>query len=86
MLQLYAVLQLRDATIYQQDGASPHFANIVRTFLDEQFPARWIGKGSPYITWPAISQDLTPTEFFLWGFVKDQVHRAPVLDLADLQE
>ncbi|KAJ4440170.1 hypothetical protein ANN_08308 [Periplaneta americana] len=69
-----------------QDGAPPHFANMVRTFLDEQFPARWIGRGSPYITWPARSPDLTPPDFFLWGFVKDQVYRTPVRDLADLQE
>ncbi|KAJ4426428.1 hypothetical protein ANN_27242 [Periplaneta americana] len=70
----------------QQDGAPPHFANMVRTFLDEQFPARWIGRGSPYITWPARSPDLTPPDFFLWGFLKDQVYRTPVRDLADLQE
>ncbi|KAJ4435559.1 hypothetical protein ANN_18175 [Periplaneta americana] len=86
MLQLYAVPQLPDGAIFQQDGAPPHFANMVRTFLDEQFPARWIGRGSPYITWPARSPDLTPPDFFLWGFVKDQVYRTPVLDLADLQE
>ncbi|KAJ4432019.1 hypothetical protein ANN_20633 [Periplaneta americana] len=86
MLQLYAVPQLPDGAIFQQDGAPPHFANMVRTFLDEQFPARWIGRGSPYITWPARSPDLTPPDFFLWGFVKDQVYRTPVRDLADLQE
>ena len=34
-LQLYAVSQLPDGTIYQQDGAPPHFANMIRTFLDE---------------------------------------------------
>ena len=27
-----------------------------------------------------------PDFFFLWGFVKDQVYRTPVCDLADLQE
>ncbi|KAJ4429534.1 hypothetical protein ANN_21703 [Periplaneta americana] len=80
MLQLYAVPQLPDGVIFQQDGAPPHFANMVRTFLDEQFPARWIGRGSPYITWPARSPDLTPPDFFLWGFVKDQVYRTPVRD------
>ena len=26
------------------------------------------------------------TDFFLWGFVKDVVYRAPVRDWADLQE
>ncbi|KAJ4430987.1 hypothetical protein ANN_19580, partial [Periplaneta americana] len=67
MLQLYAVPQLPDGAIFQQDGAPPHFANMVRTFLDEQFPARWIGRGSPYITWPARSPDLTPPDFFPVG-------------------
>ena len=85
-LQLYAVPQLPDRAIFQQDGAPPHFANIIRTFLNEQFPARWIGRGSPYITWPVRSPDLTPPDFFLWGFVKDQVYTTPVHDLADLQE
>ena len=33
MLQLYAVPQFPDGTIYQQDGAPLHFANIVRIFL-----------------------------------------------------
>ncbi|KAJ4436441.1 hypothetical protein ANN_19074 [Periplaneta americana] len=70
MLQLYAVPQLPDGAIFQQDGAPPHFANMVRTFLDEQFPARWIGRGSPYITWPARSPDLTPPDFFLWGLLR----------------
>ena len=65
----------------------PYFANIVRRFLDKQFPARWIGRRSPYITWPARSPDLTPPDyFFLWGFIKDQVYRTPVCDLADIQE
>ena len=53
MLQLYDVPQLPDGTIDQQDGVPLHFANNVRTFLDEQFPARWIESGSPYTTWTA---------------------------------
>ena len=40
MLLLYAVPPLPDGTIYQQGGAPTHFANIVRTFLGEKFPAR----------------------------------------------
>ena len=85
-LQLYAVSQLPDGTIYQQDGAPLHFFKIVCTFLDEQFPARRIGRGSPYIIWPLRSPGLTPLDFFPWGFVKDQVYRTPLRDLADLQE
>ena len=79
---LYTVPQL---PIHQQDGAPPHFANITLTFLDEQFPARWIGRGSPCITWSAGLPDLTPPDFFVWGFVKGQVYRTPVRDMADLQ-
>ena len=75
-----------DGTIYQQDETPSYFTNIIRTFLDNQFPAWWIGRRSPYGTWPTRSPNLTPTDFFLWGFVKDQVYRTPVRDLVDLQE
>ena len=64
MLQLYAVPQLPVGTIYQQEGAPPHYANIVLTFLDGQFSARWIGREPLYVTWPARSPDLTPPDFF----------------------
>ena len=86
MLELRAVPQHPDGTIYQQDGVPPHFDNIVRTFIDEQFPARWNARGSPYITWPARSIVLTPADFFLWGFVKDQVYSTSVRDLEASQE
>ena len=36
--------------------------------LDSEFPGRWIGRRGA-IKWP----DLTPIDFFLWGFVKDKV-------------
>ena len=84
MLQLYGVPRLTDGTIYQ-DGGPPHFASIVRTFLVEQFPARWIGRGSQYSTWSAKSPDITPPDLFLWAFVKDEVYRTPVCELAGLQ-
>ena len=67
MLQLYAVPELSDGTIYQQNRATSHFSNILRTLLDEQFPARWIERGSPYVAWPARSPDLTPIDFFSCG-------------------
>ena len=85
MLQLYAVPQLPDGTIYQQVGPPPHLANIVRTFLHKQFPARWIRRVSPYITWPARSPDLTPPDFIL-GCLLRTVYMTSVYDLADLQE
>ena len=37
---------------------------------DETFPGRWVGRGGP-TAWPPRSPDLTPLEFFVWGFIKD---------------
>ena len=31
-------------TIFQQDGAKPHWHDEVRTYLNEQLPRRWIEK------------------------------------------
>ncbi|GBM13866.1 hypothetical protein AVEN_44123-1 [Araneus ventricosus] len=38
MLQLYAVPQFPEGVILQQNGAPPHYGNIVRAF--PEFPAR----------------------------------------------
>jgi len=75
MLRYFFFPKLRDYpenVIFQQDGAPPHFALPVRQYLDTKVPNRWIGRAGP-ISWPARSPDLTPCDFFLWGFVKDQV-------------
>ena len=71
--------------VYQEDGAPPHFALPVREYLNRTFPNRWIGRGSPRL-WAARSPDLTPMDFFLWGFVKDKVYRTKVRNLAVLKQ
>ncbi|GBM16283.1 hypothetical protein AVEN_194030-1 [Araneus ventricosus] len=38
MLQLYAVSQLPEGVIFQQDGTPPYYGNIVRELLDTTFP------------------------------------------------
>ena len=58
---------------YMHDGAPAHYAKPVRAFLDDKFRNRWISRRRP-IEWPARSPDLTPTDFFLWGFLKDRVY------------
>ena len=67
--------------VYQQDGAPPHFGLPVREYLNRTFPNRWIGRGSPRL-WAARSPDLTPMNFFLWGFIKGKVYRMKVRNLA----
>lgn len=70
---------------YQQDGAAAHFARLVRTYLDLVFPNRWIGRLGP-ISWPPRSPDLTPLDYFLWGFLKEKVFRTVPENLQEMQD
>lgn len=58
---------------YQQDGAPVHYTRSVREYLDTVFPGKWIGRRGP-IEWPARSPDLTPLDYFLWGYLKSKVY------------
>ncbi|KAG8296099.1 hypothetical protein J6590_065086 [Homalodisca vitripennis] len=41
----------------------PHWGKIVRDYLNDTFPGRWIGRDGP-IPWPPRSPDITPLDFF----------------------
>lgn len=87
MLQLFVfpqLLPLQPNVIFQQDGAPPHWSLDVRRSLDKTFPQRWIGRDGP-TAWPPRSPDITPLDFFLWGYVKDMVYATPVQDVCDLR-
>lgn len=71
-VQSYVNLVMRGRMTFQHDGAPAHFALAVREYLNERFP-QWIGRSGP-VAWPARSPDLTPLDFFLWGFVKNAVY------------
>lgn len=58
---------------FQQDGATCHTARETLNLLQEKFPGRVISRNGD-VDWPARSCDLTPLDFFLWGFLKDQVY------------
>jgi hypothetical protein len=58
---------------FQQDGHPAHSSTIARTWLDEAFPDRWIGLYGP-VEWPPRSPDLTPLDYFLWGYLKSVVY------------
>ena len=55
---------------FQQDGALPRYGLIVKQWLNNKFSDRWLGCRSP-IEWQALSPDLTPLDFFLWGHLKN---------------
>lgn len=68
---------------FQHDGAPAHFSRHVRHHLDVKYPGRWIGRGGP-IPWPPRSPDLSPIDFFLWGYMKSLVYETPVESDTDL--
>ena len=74
--------------VFQQDGAPPHWAKRVRDCLNDRLPHRWIGRGGPRdsnIPWPPRSPDLTPMDFFVWGFIKSKVYTKNYRNLVDLK-
>ena len=52
--------------------------------MDATFPKRWIWGDGP-TSWPPRSPDITPLDFFLWGYVKDKVFSTPVPDITNLK-
>jgi hypothetical protein len=82
-IKLYLLPQLEDRQSnmpFQQDGASAHWAHIIRKCLDMHFSGRWVGRDGP-ILWPPRPPDITPLDFFLWAYVKDIVYKTPVTSL-----
>lgn len=72
-----------DQVYFQQDGAPAHFSQQARYFLEATFPDRVIGRGCSN-QWPPRSRDLTPMDFFLWGYIKDQVYKQKCTTLDQL--
>lgn len=60
--------------IFQQDGHPAHTSLLARTILNRKFPGRWIGLHGPQ-EWPPRSPDLTPMDFFAWGFLKNKIYK-----------
>lgn len=81
-----AILNQTDITtvIYQQDGAPPHWALLVRSYLNFIFGENWIGRDGP-IKWPPRSPDLTPCDYFNWGYLRDLVYVTQPKTPEDLQ-
>ena len=58
---------------FQQDGATCHTADATMDILHERFEGMVISRRGD-VNWPPRSCDLTPLDFFLWGFLKSQVY------------
>ncbi|KAL4126443.1 hypothetical protein QTP88_010665 [Uroleucon formosanum] len=77
-------LDVRRRMIHQHDGAPPHFSRAIRQHLNETFTS-WIGRGGT-IPWPPRSPDLTPLDFFVWGYLKERVYQQEVDSEAELRQ
>ena len=71
-------------TWWFQDGAPAHRAIPVHDRLQELFPRRVVALGH-LPEWPPRSPDLTPLDYFLWGYVKYRVFLTPPTSLQDLR-
>ncbi|GFV55245.1 uncharacterized protein TNCV_3279601 [Trichonephila clavipes] len=58
---------------FQQDGATCHTARATIDLLNDMFGDRLISRFGP-VNWPPRSCDLTPLDYFLWGYVKSLVY------------
>ena len=58
---------------FQQDDATSHTANVTINLLKTRFAERVISRNGP-VGWPPRSCDLTPLDYFLWGYVKSMVY------------
>ncbi|GFU72839.1 putative transposable element [Trichonephila clavipes] len=58
---------------FQQDGATCHTARAIIDLLKDKFGDRLISRFGP-VNWPPRSCDLTPLDYFLWGYVESLVY------------
>ncbi|GFV57890.1 transposase [Trichonephila clavipes] len=58
---------------FQQDGATCHTARAPNDLLKDTFGDRLISRFGP-VNWPPRSCDVTPLDYFLWGYVKPLVY------------
>ena len=72
---------------WQQDGAPPHCTNANMAYLDTQFQGRVISrKCRRGRRWPPRSPDLSPLDFFLWGYLKSKVYNPRPSTLDQLEQ
>ncbi|GFV37600.1 hypothetical protein TNCV_4982221 [Trichonephila clavipes] len=76
MITIFFIPELNNHDVqelwFQQDGATCHTARATIDLLKDTFGDRLISRFGP-VNWPPRSCDLTPLDYFLWGYVKSLV-------------
>ena len=69
---------------FMQDGATSHTTNLNVNFLLEKFRGRLISRRSEQL-WPPYSPDLNVLDFFVWGYLEEQVKRIKPTTVEELR-
>ena len=89
MLRNFLLPELQNINIedmwFQQDGATCHTARETINLLKESFGERLISRYGP-VNWPPRSCDISPLDFFLWGYIKSRVYKNNPTTLEELEE
>lgn len=67
---------------FQQDSARPHIARVNLNYLQEFFDERLISQDR----FPPRSCDLTPLDYFVFPYLKNNIFRTPVHTIDDLKD
>ncbi|GFU19281.1 uncharacterized protein TNCV_1087601 [Trichonephila clavipes] len=70
---------------FQQDGATCHTARATIDLLKDTFGDHLISRFGP-VNWPPRSCDLTPLDYFLWGYAKSLVYADKPQSLDPLED
>ena len=73
-----------ETMVFQHDDAPIHASIHAKLLLDKIFCQRWIGTQGP-IRWPEKSPDLSPCDFFLWGYIKTTLATKEYNSLQELE-
>ena len=84
-LQLQKSPYFNRNTWFQQDGATPHTANVSMNAVRQLFPEKNISRNGT-IPWPPRSPDLSRCDFFLWGYLKSVVYKTNPSTVTQLKE
>lgn len=79
--QLLQIFEMQVGGAFQhlwwaQDGAPEHCLHAITAHLRELFGHR-VPALHHNVEWPPHSPDLTPCNFFLWGYLKEQSFHQP---------
>ncbi|GFU22724.1 uncharacterized protein TNCV_762991 [Trichonephila clavipes] len=77
---------LLERTTFMQDSAPLHIARRVKDLLRRSFGDDRVLSRNFHHTWPPRSPDLSPCDYWLWGYLKSQVYRDRPTSLGMLKD